>query len=186
MTAQNNQNPQNYVLELSFAAEQVTESLHFVFYDEEGNRSDQVTHGPLASTFNFQQGDRIALKVMASAESKPGESKIPDFEMRINNCSLVSIPELGVDDISMFDPTNAVTNIPDTEWIQSPPVEDPENNRVTIEAKSPAPLIVTAKNGQWKISGYLSINQTIDGKPANKLYYFDPEGSAGTGGWGPD
>lgn len=182
MTVSNSQNAQNYLLELCFAAEQITESLQFCFYDQNGDRCEQLGDGPLASTFNFQQGDKITIKVMASAGNNPEQQKRPEFDMRINNCSLVSIPELGVDDISMFDPRNAVTNISD--WDQSGPIIDSENNRVKIESISQEPLIVTAKDGQWKISGYLSVTQTLNGKTTNKLYYFDPEGSAGTG-WGP-
>ncbi len=184
MTVSNSNNPKTYILELCFAAEQITESLQFCFYDEKGNRCEQLAHGPLASTFNFQKGDRIDVKVMASAENTPGKRKMPGFSMNIINCSLVSIPELDVDDISMFDPTNAVTNLPGTDWISSPMIEDPVNNRVTIESNLRESLTVTAKNGQWKMSGYLSISQIYNGKKSNKLYYFDPEGSTGVG-WGP-
>jgi len=183
MTISNNQNPQNYTLELCFAAEQVTESLQFCFYDQNGDRCEQLADGALASTFNFRQGDRITIKVMGSAGNNPKKDKPPKFDMDIQNCSLVSIPELGVKDISMFDPTNAVTNI--SGWEQSDPVTDPKTNRVTIEAVSQDKLTVTAKKGQWKISGYLSVTQTYNGKTANKLYYFDPEGSTG-GTWGND
>ena len=185
MTTQNNQKPQNYTLELCFAAEQITESLQFCFYNEDHKRCEQVAHGPLASRFNFQKGDRITVKVMGSAQTKPGKTRMPEFEMHINNCSLVSIPELGTDDISMFDSESAITNIGE-DWIQSEPVEDPENERVSIITTSETPLNVVTKEGQWKISGYLSVTQTYNGKRTNKLYYFDPESSSGDGGWGPD
>ena len=101
--------------------------------------------------------------------------------MRINNCSLVSIPEIGVEDISMFNPKNAITD--GSEWNLSEPVKNKDNGTTTIEAVSHETLTVTAENGQWKISGYLSISQILNGKKSNKLYYFDPEGSTGLG-WG--
>jgi len=187
MTTQNNQKPQNYLLELCFAAEQITESLQFCFYDEKHNRCEQLLHGPLASTFNFQKGDRITVKIMGSAQTKPSRPKgpLPRFDMQINNCSLVSIPELGTDDISMFDPESAITTLSD-QWTQSEPVVDEENDSVSITATYEMPLNVVTKKGQWKISGYLSVNVMLNGKSMNKLYYFDPESSAGTGGWGPD
>lgn len=179
MTVSNSQKPQNYVLELCFAAEQVTESLQFCFYDEKGNRCEQVGDGPLASTFNFSENDEIKIKVMATSGGNPNKRGNSDFSMKINDCSLVSIPELGVEDISMFDPINAVTSI--ANWIPLKSTTNPENGRVTIEMESKKSLVVKAQNGQWKVSGYLSINQTLNGKTENKLYYFDPESSAGFG-----
>ena len=182
MKAQNNQNPQNYVLKLCFAAEQVTESLQFYFYEDSGVPCEQVADGPLASTFNFKDGDTIKIKVMACAGGNPYQPEPPKFDMRINDFSLVSIPEVGVEDISMFNPKNAVTNI--SAWEVSEPKISPENGSVTIEATSSESLTVTAENGQWKISGYLSISQRLNGDKAHKLYYFDPESSAGNG-WEP-
>ena len=88
MATQNKSIPKNYLLELCFAAEQSTESLQFCFYDGKGERCEQVTHGPLASTFNFQKGDRIAVKIMGSAQTEPGKKGMPDFAMTINNCTL--------------------------------------------------------------------------------------------------
>ena len=181
MTALNNRKPQNFVLKLCFAAEQVTESLQFYFYEDSGVPCEQVADGPLASTFNFQGGDKITIKVMASAGGNPNQLEPPEYNMRINNCSLVSIPEIGVEDISMFNPKNAITDV--SEWNLSEPVKNKDNGTTTIEAVSHETLTVTAENGQWKISGYLSISQILNGKKSNKLYYFDPEGSTGLG-WG--
>ena len=184
MTAPNKPNPQNYTLELCFAAEQITESLQFCFYDEGGNLCTELTHGPLASTFNFEQGDTITVKVMGSAQGESRESSMPEFDMEINNCTLVSIPPTSVNDLSMFDPQNAITTI--GMWGKPEIEENQERLTVSITTQSRKPLEVTANTGQWKISGYLSVTETLNGKTTNKLYYFDPEGSSGDGGWGPD
>lgn len=184
MTAPNKPNPQNYTLELCFAAEQITESLQFCFYDAKDNPCTELPHGPLASTFNFQEGDTITVKVMGSAQGKSKEVGMPNFKMAINNCTLVSIPPTSVSDLSMFDPQNAVTKI--GKWGKPDIEEDEESLTVSITTQSRKPLEVTANTGQWKISGYLSVTETLNGKTANKLYYFDPEGSTGQGGWGPD
>lgn len=172
-----------YILELSFDAVQVTETLQYRIFTEAGERCDELGHGPLAGTFNFQKNDQINIQIVGSAESKPGRGGVPEFDYEIVDCTLVSIKPPGDQDLSFFDPANACTAI--SGWKTAKPVVDPENSRITKKNTTKKPLQVTAEKGQWKISGYLSVIVNLNGQSMNKLYYFDPEGSVGDGGWGP-
>ena len=122
---------------------------------------------------------------MGSAQSRTGDPGCPEFEIEINDCSLVSIPEKGVEALSMFDPGDAIITV--LGWTRSEPTQDKKNLTTTYTLTSQSPLLVKADKGQWKISGYLSVNLTVNGENMNRLYYFDPEGTTGAGGgWGPD
>lgn len=173
-----------YILELSFDALQITQSLQYRIFTEKGKQCEELSYGPFAGTFNFQQGENLLVRIVGSAEGKKGSDNIPDLSVNIVNCTLVSIKPPSNDDLSLFDPYNACTTISD--WSSPESVTDKKDDRVTITTTALKPLPVTAKTGQWKISGYLSVIVKLNGKKMNRLYFFDPEGSVGGGGgWGP-
>ena len=134
-----------------------------------------------------------------SPKSQMHFSYPPDFS--VIDCTLVSVGTLGhleTPHLSLFDEHNAVTNI--TEWgflhqeLETLPGSGkgkpsdktgskPDGSTKAASMSSLDVLTVTAKNGQWAIAGYLSVHiktQSGDGLP--RLFYFDPEGSAGSGG----
>lgn len=172
--------PSTYILRLSFDANQITQTLQYKFFTESGLPCDEETSGPLAGTFNFQDGDELQVQVVASAEADKDTGRIPELQVNITNCTFVSIKPPVKQDLSLFDPYNACTTI--SEWSLPETVIDPSAKSVSVTTTALKNLIVTAKTGQWKISGYLSVITGEDSKEQKKLYFFDPEGSAGTGG----
>ena len=165
----------NYTLILSFDINQVTQALNYEFTSK-GKPYKSKRMGPTAGTFNFEKGDTVDVKVIAY-EKKEKPDDLP-FTFEIENCSLVSIKAPQVPELSMFDSHNAISTFGG--WItadETPNIDYIDDLFYAVEKTSSNSLEVTAENGQWQISGYLSV--TIDGTP--KLFYFDPEGSTGTG-----
>jgi len=180
-----------YTLKLSFDIRQVTQSLTYEFLlGENINGSDSNNYpmeagGPLAGTFNFQQNDEIFVEIIATAPE--GES-MQDFAVK--NCTFVSIPARMTEYLSLFDQTSACATVDG--WQSAKPIpptpEDKAKNSQRFSIMSAKALSVVTQNGQWQISGYLSVQlPPAKGIPSfngarHQLYFFDPEGSAGSGG----
>ena len=173
-----------YTLKLSFDLRQVTQSLghEFILQDNAGYSIENS--GPLAGTFNFQKNDEIYVEVVATsaAESTTPRSVLEKFT--VENCTLVSIPAHMTEVLSLFSPTNACASVNGWSGIKNiSTLEDNQKNTLRLSTRSLTPLQVVTKNGQWQISGYLSVELTPQGAaPFPQLYFFDPEGSAGNGG----
>jgi len=203
-----NRKPVNYTLHLRFDVAQTTKSLQFEFLSADGG-SPMQTMGGLAGTCNFMPGDTIKIVVTATgldsatssaSKTSTGNNKSelhfsypPDFN--VIDCTLVSVGTLGhleTPHLSLFDEHNAVTQV--TEWgfleqdMEIVPGSDRDKTSDTTRASSMSALdvlTVTAKNGQWAIAGYLSVHIKTDaGEGLPRLFYFDPESSAGNGGLG--
>jgi len=184
-----------YTLKLSFDLRQVTQSLAYEFvlgYDGQGNddNSYPMEHdGPLAGTFNFQQGDEIYVEVIATI---PGNMEAETFldDFAVTNCTLVSVPARMTEFLSLFNEKSACATVLDWGKVKPVPPRTGDNQR-RFSTLSTVALPVVTKNGQWQISGYLSVQlpprgdvPILDGT-RNQLYFFDPEGSSGVGGFGP-
>lgn len=177
-----------YTLKLSFDLRQVTPSLAYEFVLEDNMGYPMVDGGPLAGTFNFQKGDEIFVEVVATsaATDKPPKTSSKDIlqSFGVTSCIFISVPARMTELLSMFDATNACAMV--SEWgpIQNiSNAEDEKNNIQRLNRRSLSALPVVTKNGQWQISGYLSVELTSDdNKTHGQLYFFDPEGSTGTGG----
>jgi len=203
-----NRKPVDYTLHLRFDVAQTTKALQFEFISADGG-SPMQTMGGLAGTCNFMPGDTIKIVVTATgldsatssaSTTSNGNNKSelhfsypPDFS--VIDCTLVSVGTLGhleTPHLSLFDEHNAVTQV--TEWgflkqdeetVSSSERDKTEDTTKAASMSALDVLTVTAKNGQWAIAGYLSVHiktDTGDGLP--RLFYFDPESSSGTGGFG--
>lgn len=173
--------PATYIMRLSFDIGQITQSLQYNFFTKDDDPYTEETSGALSGTFNFIEGDELEVQVVAKAESKKNSSDLSDLQVNITNCTIVSIERTGKQDLSLFDAYNACTTI--SEW-SLPDKGTKESGGIvqaTVTTTALKNLVVTAKNGQWKISGYLSVLIGEDSKEQKKLYFFDPEGSAGGG-----
>ena len=164
-----------YILRLSFDPRQITQSLAHEFLVVEEFDSKQPypikADGPLAGTFNFQENDQIFVEVVSSIS-----------EFSVTNCTLVSVPARMTEFISLFDHTSACSTIENWDKVQQ------SSDGSQFLTRSIQPLKVVTQNGQWQISGYLSVQlpagvaiPSEDGL-RHQLYYFDPEGSSGSGG----
>lgn len=187
-----------YTLKLSFDLRQVTQTLAYEFVqgiDQKGpniNSYAMEDEGPLAGTFNFQQGDEISIDVIATAPADEEQAVLKDFD--VTNCTFVFVPAHMTEFLSLFDEKSACTAVEAWGPIQPipPTKEDQKKNSRRFSISSVKALPVTTKDGQWQISGYLSVQlpplgdvPVLNGT-RNQLYFFDPEGSSGTGGgWGP-
>lgn len=166
-------------LRLRFDADQVTKSLDFEF---------KGFHGPIfksegrcANTFHFPTGGLMYVEVTGTARIKDSMTfVVNDFTM-----ASISTSDPGQSALSLFDPKLACVSI--SNW--SDPVYEEDamgvNAHTTVRATNPLPLV--AKDGQWQMSGYLSVEVVMYDKPGNlvtmqRLFYFDPESTAGSGG----
>ncbi|WOR15282.1 hypothetical protein RYZ27_01205 [Hyphomonas sp. FCG-A18] len=170
-----------YTLNLAFDIDQVTRSLQYEFSSPEG--SPLHSEGRLAGTCHFDVGDRLKIALTAKGNKKD------KMEITVTDMTLVSICTLrpGKYDLSPFDPYNA--SVRATDW--DAPVYTTKKKRTKAVTRALQPLYVTAPNGQWEMSGYLSvmIRKTDDKGQIHtipRLFYFDPESSAGNGGDVPD
>lgn len=162
-----------YLLKLSFDERQVTQSLAYEFATNgKSNKPYPIQDdGPLAGTFNFQKGDEIFVEVTTTTA-----------EFVVSNCTLVSIPARMTEFLSLFDHASACTTLDEWHDVQHAPKGSKFSRR------SVKPLTVVTQNGQWQISGYLSVQLPANGQTPSEdgvrhqLYYFDPESSSGTGG----
>lgn len=168
-----------YILKLSFDFHQITQTLaHEFLLVEDPNFAGQRPYipekdGPLAGTFNFRKNDEIYIEVVTNTH---------DFD--VSNCTLVSVPARMTEFISMFDHKSACSTVMDWGMVQ------PSSYGSQFSRRSQTPLVVVTQNGQWQISGFLSVDLPAGGATPSEdgrrhqLYYFDPEGSTGTGaGW---
>jgi len=166
----------SYTLVLSFDYNQISESLRYTVWQENNQRYPQQRVGRTAGTFNFTQGDRISVKVVGGYEN--GKDAPSTFNFTVQNCTLVFIKAPQVVDLSLFDPDNAVANVNFNNSMEK--FNWPNGDMPAYQAwavTSTEQFSVTAQNGQWKLSGYLSVE--ING--TTKMFYFDPESSAGDG-----
>ena len=166
-----------YILRLSFDPGQVTQSLAYQFLlvedpNFEGKQPYPMeAKGPLAGTFNFQEKDQVFVEVVTNIQN-----------FFITNCTLVSVPARMTEFISMFDHTSACSSIEDWDPVRR------SSDDAQFLIRSTKPLEIVTQNGQWQISGYLSVQLPAGGQTPSEdgrrhqLYYFDPEGSAGAGG----
>jgi len=187
-----------YTLKLSFDLRQVTQSLSYEFVrgqDASGmdnNAYPMEDEGPLAGTFNFQQGDEIFVDVIATAPAGGNEREEVLNDFKVTNCTFVSVPARMTEFLSLFDQTSACAVVDANGWAPVRPIpptaEDLAKKSCRYMISNSEPLPVETKNGQWQISGYLSVQlpplghvPVLDGV-RNQLFYFDPEGSTGSGG----
>ncbi len=168
-----------YTLSLMFDVDQVTKALHYHIDGPKG--TPFKGEGRLAGTFNFNAGDEIHISVKATSRKRDkARFTITDF-------TLASIPTLpaGKYGLSLFDKHRASIRVHD--WGIPEYGEDDADEKSEITINALHPLLVTAVNGQWEISGYLSVliekvGQDGEMKQLPRLFYFDPESSSGTGG----
>lgn len=169
----------NYTLSLMFDVDQVTKALHYHIDGPKG--TPFKGEGRLAGTFHFNAGDKIYVDVKATSQ------KQDKARFTITDFTLASIPTLpaGKYDLSLFDKYRASVRVHD--WGIPQHGEDDDDVKSEITIKALHPLLVTAVNGQWEISGYLSVliekmGQDGQMKQISRLFYFDPESSSGSGG----
>lgn len=170
-----------YLLKLSFDQRQVTQSLNYEFLLKE-NSSDYpiVDEGPLAGTFNFKQGDEIIIEVVATSAAAGGNDVLEAFN--VVNCTFISIPTGTTDPLSMFDKSSACWTVNNWGPMVNYPVKG-QNMRGLMRQSVEKQAIVSIENGQWQISGFLSVElTTAAGEQQARLFFFDPEGSTGNGG----
>ena len=177
-----------YTLKLSFDLRQVTQSLAYEFVLGDNAAYPMEGGGPLAGTFNFQQGDEIFVEVMATSAAHPnGPGTGPKDVLKnfmVTNCTFVSVPAHMTELLSLFDAASACSTVDEWGPIENATTqEDEQKNILRLYTRSLKALSVATKNGQWQISGYLSTQLTsINDVTRAQLYFFDPEGSAGSGG----
>lgn len=179
---------QTYDLILTLDIHQVTKSLQYEFTSDKG--SPLHKEGPLAGTCNFNAGDMLNLKVIAKGDSTD------DYKITVVDFTLVSISTLRPAEyfLSLFDQHNACTNV--SKWGAAD--YKTSGKRTVAHISALDKLAITAPNGQWEMSGYLSVlieRNALSPAPGggsagvtplrqtiNRLFYFDPESSAGSGG----
>lgn len=169
--------PKRYVLTLAFDVDQVTRALQYSIENEEG--SPYRAEGRCAGTLQLDEGTELILNVQGYSRKKDAANFV------ITDCVLAFIPTLpvGTVELSMFDQHRATTHI--SEWgLPHKAKEEDKNVIATIPALHP--LTVIAKNGQWEMSGYLSVliekQNKGETQTQSRLFYFDPEMTSGTGG----
>lgn len=172
-------NKHDVKLELGFDADQVTRALDYRFNGSNGSIFKR--EGRCANTFHFPSGGHLFVEVTGSAH------KSDKMRFMINDFTLASISTLepGKSDLSLFDPGLACISISD--WDDAAVEHDDVagTSRTTFRATNPLPIV--AKDGQWQMSGYLSVAIELHDKTGKlvtmqRLFYFDPESTAGSGG----
>lgn len=177
-----------YTLQLNFDIRQVTRALNYKILGPNDDKCEKLDTGPLAGTFNFQAGDELAIEVIGASPNDDSDAK-PDMildSMSVTDCTLISIPANMREALSLFDPQDATSYL--AKWSEAEnttPSAGPAKDTKYLRCKSNKTLSIVSKEGQWKVSGYLSIVlMTADGKSFPQLYFFDPESSSGTGNEG--
>jgi len=186
-----------YTLKLSFDVLQVTQSLAYEFVLQDNSDYPMQDGGPLAGTFNFQAGDEISVEVIASIPASMDADTFVN-EFAVANCTFVSIPARMIEFLSLFDQTSACTAINQvnadgkSNWAEVKSISPTPQGLRRFAIQSLKPLPVVTKEGQWQISGYLSVqlpplgHVPTSGGVRHQLYFFDPESSTGDGiGFGP-
>ena len=161
--------PAPYTLELSFDVNQLTQSLQHNLYRNYNSKKPELC--PMVTTGAVE----IELVVKATAEGK----QKPKLELNVTNCTLVFIQPAVDQPLSLFDQHNAC--MPISEWSLPQDVPSAQKNQTCVKVSTLGYLPVTAEMGLWKISGYLSVLFRVSGNSVSRLYYFDPESSAGSG-----
>lgn len=170
-----------YTLQLEFDINQITRSLQHNFKATNGYQNEK--YGPLAGTAHFEQGDEMSVAITATGRAQD------DLTVTIMDCSVVTVgtADLGKLFLSPFGQKSAIASISDWKPTKDKTTsEDKEAGRQRLSIKSENIFPITAPNGQWNFSGYLSVEIIIDGETYYRLFYFDPEGSVGNGsgvGW---
>ncbi len=167
-----------YTLALEFDINQITRSLQYSF-----SNAEEKT-GILAGTFNFNGTDDPSDDVLQISLTATGNSQ-DEPRVIVQDCTLVSVSngDLGRTFLSPFSKSSAVSSFQDWDPLES--TEEPEG-RVKLFGQAHSTLPVIAPKGQWEISGYLSVIIELDGISYNRVFHFDPEGTAGAGsglGW---
>ena len=184
--------PRHLILRLRLDSRQVTQALRYSVYTLDGEPCDFETMGPYAGTFNFRKGDDIQIEVQATLHKY--KNYFPDFSVINGSIMCITSPASAGENpnLSPFDPNNACTSI--SAWSEQ---EDIPKSKVfskeelslmdkgekikCVQVKALKSIIVGVNKGRWQMSGYLSTLYYVDGKQYSRLYFFDPEGSAGTG-----
>lgn len=169
---------ENIQLNLRFDADQVTKALDYSFQTESGDNIYRED-GRCAGTFHFPTGGMLDIGLIMTAKSKD------EVQFHIIDFTLVSVSTLplGKSSLSIFSESNACSSV--NHWGIAERKE--KNDMTTIKVQARERLPIVNSNGQWKISGYLSVmiekkeNKKKTKKMA-RLFYFDPEATSGTGG----
>lgn len=167
----------NYTLQLEFDINQITRSLQHNFKAPKGYQAEK--YGPLAGTAHFEQGDELDISITATGRAEN------ELSLKVMDCSVVTVgtADLGKLFLSPFAEETAVVSVSDWKPTKNKTTEeDKEADRQRLSIKSGSPFAVIAPAGQWRFSGYLSVQIIIDGQTYYRLFYFDPEGSVGNGG----
>lgn len=84
----------DYILSLTFDLRQITQALQYEFCAMNGAICKKLEGGPLAGSFNFQEGDTIELQVTAlSALREDKNNPLSNIleTIAVNDCTLLSI-----------------------------------------------------------------------------------------------
>lgn len=164
-------------MKLRFDAEQVTNSLNYEFLDSNG--SIFQNDGRCAGTFYFPDNAIVDVEVFGTAKT--------EHQMRfsVSDLTIVCVPRFRPHDsiLSPFDKDSACVRVGEWEL----PKAKQKGDLTRLKMKSRQKLWVVEGNGQWEVSGYLSVlieRIHSDGKTKthSRLFRFDPEGTMGSGG----
>lgn len=169
----------NVRLELIFDADQITKSLDYRF-TLDGNDIYKKS-GRCAGTFHFPKDGKILVDVIGMAR------KSDEMQFSVTDFTLASISTLlpGRAPLSLFDRKSACVSI--TSWGEADRTTDAADDIVRTKVSAREPLSIVADDGQWEVSGYLSVEISMRAKDRkvvtmHRLFYFDPESTVGTGG----
>ncbi|MDB2439034.1 hypothetical protein N9W89_09990 [Hellea sp.] len=167
--------PENFTLVLCFDVVQNSQSLQYFLLNEEEASVNLTQKGATAGTYNFVKNDTLKFEIrVTNLLDKKGTGKVSDEDIEIMDCTLVSIKPPTYPYLSLFNKFSAVQNIKRKSWSHH---KDKVYPNLCV-FRSSTILKVKCTEGQWEISGYLSVKLAKD---LARLYYFDPEGSAGGG-----
>jgi len=194
MSSQNNHKP-DYVMKLIFSPDQITEALTYELYPVIQDNSSEITlgdqcspegFGPCAGTYHFKRGDKIRVDLICNVKTPDKLNQRPGINLDVKTFTIVSIGPNTQKYLSLFEKEHACITL--TDWTELKPVRNKKNKDfISAIYESKDYMHVKAENGHWKMSGYLSV--LIDVKHPGKkrertarLFYFDPESTAGSGG----
>lgn len=192
----NEPEPSIYTLTLGFDLQQVSTALQFEIR-KDGLPTLQMV-GPAAGAYKLSKGDQVVIEIIASFDPQTTSAEA----ISVQDLILVSMPANGAHqaDLSPFVPTSAGLFLQgwisqDDGKVDGPLRPPPSPNTAFIRfvlgqqgasGLIPAPLLVTASEGQWQVSGYLSVlvGETAASTPFSRVYGFDPTVIVGTGAQG--
>lgn len=164
-------------LELRFDADQVTNALNYKFTGPKGSIFQE--DGRCAGTFYFPNKAEVSVNVIGTAKTSD------KMRFLITDLTLVSVPRFRPYDsiLSPFDASSACNRIGD--WNLAAITKSKGLTNIPVSSRKR--LKVVKGSGQWEMSGYLSVLiETIgsDGvlDTRSRLFQFDPESTAGSGG----